>query len=196
MVNFPKNLKTARFLFAKDLRPLTEHWDDHSSRGRQSAVLFLIAIDPGGDCFLVLTKRSQTVRTHKGEIGFAGGHREVLDQSPRDTAVREAFEEIGIDSSCVTAYGELECRQSLHGTAVVPVFASCYLADITFRLQKSEVAELILAPLSLFHDDKARTQDYEYKGRKRQTFIYDYGEHRVWGLTAHIIAQAKLREKP
>lgn len=194
MILFPKYINQDSRLQPRpeSLNSLTVSWDDHPSDGRQAAVLFLIGMQKDGLSKLVLTKRSNKVSTHKGQIGFAGGHREIDDINPAATALREAHEEIGIHPEQVEVVGELKTFESIHGTTVIPIVATCELDKIDFTLQKSEVDRLILAPLDIFSASNTKTKDYEYKGRIRQTFIYDHKDDRIWGLTAHIIASTKL----
>ena len=72
---------------------------------RQAAVL--VALAPGDHGFeVLLTRRSQELRQHKGEISFPGGRMDP-GETATETALREASEEVGLDPSLVTVVGEL-----------------------------------------------------------------------------------------
>ena len=70
---------------------------------------------------LLFTKRSETVEHHKGQISFPGGATDAIDLSPVDTALRETFEEIGLERSAITIIGVMDDLQTPSGFVVTPV---------------------------------------------------------------------------
>ena len=82
-----------------------------------AAVLLLLYPKDGEYCIL-LNKRSEEVEYHKGEISFPGGVRDPEDRDFQETALREAQEEMGIDSEDVTVLGELDDVVTRTGFAV------------------------------------------------------------------------------
>ncbi len=87
-------------------RPLTPPTPDH--RPREGGVLVLLyPMTPGGELHLVLTRRSDSVADHKGQISFPGGSVDPDDCSTAHTALREACEEIGVCTDDLRLLGDL-----------------------------------------------------------------------------------------
>ena len=85
----------------------------------RSAVLMAISERELGPS-LLLTKRTTNVSTHKGQVSFPGGRREVFDRNMEETALRETFEEVGIDSKSVELAGRLNDYLSVTCSLVTP----------------------------------------------------------------------------
>ena len=86
----------------------------------KSAVLVPIVKRENG-LELLFTKRSDTVEHHKGQISFPGGATDATDLSPADTALRETFEEIGLERSAITIIGVMDDLRTPSGFVVTPV---------------------------------------------------------------------------
>jgi 8-oxo-dGTP pyrophosphatase MutT (NUDIX family) len=161
---------------------------------RASAVLMLFV--PGGDAAapasLVLTRRSITMRSHRGQIGFAGGRAEAGDDGPAATAVRETEEELGIPRGDVGVVGLLPSLVGRDGSRIVPVVAVAAVERGALRPSAAEVAEVLLEPWTTFADGRAHRFDFNLFGRWRRSFLYPIASGSVWGLTAQIIADARL----
>lgn len=139
--------------------------------------------------FLLLTKRSDTVEHHKGQISFPGGVVDETDESANYTALRELEEEIGFERAKIEILGRLDDIHIPTGFIVTPVvgYIDC-LSDLT--PSKDEVAEILLIPLEKFFDPTLqRTETRVLLGKERQIPVYDVWKEPVWGATAHIIQQ-------
>ena len=138
---------------------------------------------------LLLTKRTDTVEHHKGQISFPGGMVDDCDESSNATALREVEEEIGIPSSAITILGQLDDIHIPSGFVVTPIVG--YIISLTaLKTSPDEVAEVLIIPLEKFFDPSLRrTEMRELKGVVRQVYIYDVWKEPVWGATAHIIKQ-------
>ena len=136
---------------------------------------------------MLLTRRTEHVKDHAGQISFPGGRAETGDDGPRDTALRETAEEIGVPPAQVTVIGYLDAYPVVTGYAIVPV-VGLLDGDPELRLDPIEVAEVFEVPLTflLDEDNLARTTRV-YKGVEVETYEYLYGGHRIWGATAHMI---------
>jgi len=140
-----------------------------------------------------LTKRSSTaVTTHQGEISLPGGKAEKNETSVH-TALREAFEEIGVTDCRVL--GELNPVLSKHGLLVTPV-VSVVPSSFKATAQTAEVDVCFRAPLSVFRENTNihRTAIVDLFGLPTTIHFFDYvdedgQEHCVWGLTAFILIQ-------
>jgi NTP pyrophosphohydrolases including oxidative damage repair enzymes len=87
---------------------------------RRASVLIPL-LEREGQTLLLLTKRSKKLRSHSGQVSFPGGKQDEQDQSSLDTALREAREEIGLESKSVRILGCLDQIISLHFYLVTPL---------------------------------------------------------------------------
>lgn len=142
-----------------------------------------------GQPALAFIRRSQELRSHSGEIAFPGGGVEPLDGSPVETALREAQEEIGLEPAQVEVLNILPpLFTSVSNYLITPVVAFLPRGLGTLRLQESEVAEVILAPLAALADPTIfRAEEWIRGGRSHTVYFYDYGPYRIWGATARMV---------
>ncbi len=154
---------------------------------RRAAVLIPIFVD-GGAPHLLLTKRTETVEHHKGQISFPGGGEEPEDTDLMETALRETHEEIGLPPASVEVWGRLdEVETVVSGFAVTP-FVGLIPPPIGLRPNPNEIADIVTVPLAVFLDPaNVRTEHMQRDGRLREVLFYDYPPHVIWGLTAYII---------
>lgn len=157
----------------------------HDPSKAQAGVLVLV-YPKDGETHVLLNRRSEYVENHKGEIAFPGGAREEGDETLLDTALRETWEEMGIEQSDVTVLGELDDIVTISDFVVTP-----YVGEISggYRFKpNAEVDAVIEAPLAALLDpgsvrDDVRIVDGE--ATRRTTYAYD--GHVVWGATAMIL---------
>jgi 8-oxo-dGTP pyrophosphatase MutT (NUDIX family) len=143
----------------------------------------------GKDCHLLFTKRTDTVRYHKGEISFPGGVFDEGDSELEQTAVREAFEEIGLQQDDVQILGVLDDIVTITEFIVTP-FVGLFPYPYPFKVSPIEIAELIEVPLSSLFDEKCFGEREIMQGEKRRiVYTYQYGKHTIWGATALILKQ-------
>jgi len=153
---------------------------------RQAAVLMPF-FERDGEVRLLLTRRTDEVETHKGQISFPGGMREEGETLER-TAIRETFEEIGISGDSMEILGRFHDYLSITDVRVTP-FAAMLRQPFTVTPQAHEVAEVLLVPTSLFLDPERLfiKKDFIIKGKSAGDYSWLFGTHRIWGLTALII---------
>jgi len=154
----------------------------------KSAVLIPIIKRENG-LELLFTKRSETVEHHKGQISFPGGATDESDFSPGDTALRETFEEIGLERSAITIIGVMDDLETPSGFVVTPVVG--FVEQLPpLNVNPEEVAQVIFVPLEKFFDDSLRHSDIrERDGKKVEVFSYEVWEEPVWGATAFFVNQ-------
>ena len=145
----------------------------------------------------VLTRRTDTLRHHAGQVSFPGGREEPGDGGPLQAALREACEEIGLTAAQVQPLGYLDPLATITGYRVTPVVA---LLDPDFEAvpEPGEVAEVFEAPLAfLMAPDSLRHVDIEFRGRTRHVLEYETlaaaPTHRIWGATASILLNLRDR---
>ena len=138
---------------------------------------------------LLLTKRTDSVEHHKGQISFPGGMSDPGDPTAIDTALRETDEELGIPPSFISILGTIDDIRIPTGFVVTPVIG--YIASLPpFRINADEVAEAFQIPFSVFFNPSVRRSELrELRGMKRQVYYYDVWKEPVWGATAAIIKQ-------
>lgn len=142
----------------------------------------------GGAVYLLLTKRTDKVEYHKGQISFPGGRQEDGDADLLETALRETHEEIGLAPSMVEVLGRLdEIETFVSGFAVTP-FVGLVPPPLGLKLNPDEIAEIVAVPLASFLDPaNLRVEQVVREGRLVELVYYDNLPHLVWGATARII---------
>lgn len=153
---------------------------------RQASVMVTI-VNTEERLHLLLTKRSDAVEHHKGQISFPGGMVDEGDASRKATALRELEEEIGIPASSVTILGQLDDIRIPTGFVVSPFvgYIDC-LSEL--KASADEVADVLFIPLEKFFDPSLlRTEPHELRGTMYTLHFYDVWKEPVWGATAFII---------
>ncbi len=152
----------------------------------QAAVLLLIT--PAPQPQTILTLRSAHLPTHPGQISLPGGLVSLQDTSMEAAALREAQEETGLDPAGVEVLGRLQpVIVAASGVEITPVVAW------TMRLPElqpdpREVAEIIPCPLQqVLRPSRYRREALLRDGQRREFWVIDVQQHRVWGATAAIL---------
>lgn len=156
---------------------------------RQAAVLLPLYQSEVGP-HLILTKRTEEVPTHKGQIGFPGGGFEEGDGNLLGTALRETQEEIGLQPGDVEVIGTLDDTVTVTSRHVVRPFVGFVPHPYPYRLDPFEIERLIHLPiLPLFSGAPFREEIWERDGRPVSVYFYEYEGDTIWGLTARILKQ-------
>ena len=154
---------------------------------KPAAVLVPIQERADGD-HLVLTKRADHLRTHKGQIAFPGGRVDRSDADVTAAALRESYEEIGLGPDCVKVLGRLDEFTAGYGLVVTPV-VGVIPAQCEFRIDPAETTAVASVPIaSLMQPPNFTMNDYLSPGGHPSYHFYVNGWD-VWGVTARIIAQ-------
>ena len=170
------------------LLPLDTEPVPWESEARQSAVMVLL-YPRRGVVHFVLTKRPDSMTRHPGQISLPGGVREPGDTSLWGTALRETVEEIGLRPGRLIALGRLEPYHLRVSEYVIHPFVGWNPICPSFRVQRSEVDELIEVPIDRLLDPAAVLEEtWQLRGRQWLVTFYRFGERDVWGATAHILA--------
>lgn len=135
----------------------------------------------------ILTKRTDLVDTHKGQIAFPGGMVDSKDADIVSTALRETKEELGIESSEVEVLGTLDDLPVPSKFIITPV-VGYVRSKPKVRPHSVEVAEVFEVPLAFFANEKNTwTEEREFRGTRRTVWFYSYEGRIIWGATAAII---------
>ena len=153
--------------------------------GAKSAVLVPVYRDPNRQVRVILTRRPDHMRTHPGDVVFPGGRLED-GETPEDTAIREACEEIGLPPDGVEVIGGLSPTTTRNRrNLIVPVVAKVRRPD-TFVLQEEEVAA-VLEPTLVDLLDDTQWRRKNWFGHK--LWFYDFPEGTLWGATAFMMRE-------
>ena len=147
----------------------------------------LIAVHTGvQEPDVTLTVRTSTLTAHAGQIAFPGG-RVDPGETPRQTALREANEEVALPPTAVEVRGFLSSYASRTGYRVYPVVGS--LEDMPpLTPSPAEVDTIFQVPLRfLLNPENAQQTSRFFEGKRRYFFTYQFENHAIWGLTAGII---------
>ncbi len=157
--------------------------DDHY---RPAAVLVpVVARQPG--LTVLLTKRTDHLHHHPGQISFPGGRVEAHDVTPVMTALRETEEEIGLEPDRVELLGELPDYFTGTGFRVTPVVGLVH-PPFELALDTFEVAEAFEVPLSFLLDPaNHKRHRMEYRGRMREYTAMPWNDYYIWGATAGML---------
>jgi len=140
-----------------------------------------------GEWHVLVTRRTEGVEHHKGQISFPGGACEVGDRDKLATALRETSEEIGLPPVSVEVLGMLDDVITVTGFVITPV-VGIIPYPFAYQLNRREVAETVEVPLSFLADPThLRTDQREWQGQVRKVLLWDYGSHLIWGTTAQIL---------
>ena len=176
-----------------DLRPLPTD----GSTYRKAAVLLLIF--PRGDVdYIVFTRRTNNVEHHKGQISLPGGSQDPEDADMTATALREAYEELGLDSALVDVAAIMDdVYVPVSGFVITPVIArlkaDALEGGVAFHPNPHEVAEVIEVPLDALRDAAThRTELRTVNGVTHNIHYYTYGPYEIWGATGRIIYEFLL----
>src|SRR5437867_5508567 len=149
------------------------------------AAVLMPVFEKVGEPHFLLTRRTEDVQTHKGQISFPGGMCRD-DESHEATALRETLEEVGIGEEQIEILGRFHDYLSSTEFRVVP-FAGYIAGGFTTIPQIREVAEVLHVPFRTFLDPRLpRVQQRLHLGRLVDVYFYSFGPHQIWRLPARI----------
>ncbi|PFG03196.1 NUDIX hydrolase [Bacillus sp. es.036] len=169
--------------------------------------VFLPLIERQGELHVLFEVRAHTLRRQPGEVCFPGGKVDRHDQSPKNAAIRETCEELGILEREVSVMGELDFLVTSFQSIVYP-FAGVINVASELSPNRDEVEEVFTVPLSHFianpperHDIRVHVQpddsfpfhlipngeEYNWSSSSMPEFFYYYQDYVIWGMTARIL---------
>ena len=153
---------------------------------REAAVLIPV-VDRGAEAGLILTRRTQSMRQHSGQVAFPGGAVDAEDGSPEAAALREAYEEIGLEAAYVETLGRLPAYLTTTGFRITPVIGLVQ-ADYALTINRDEVDAAFEVPFAfVMNPDNHRRESRVWQGKERFYYSMPFEEHHIWGVTAGIL---------
>ena len=151
-------------------------------------------VERGAGCRLVLTRRAALLRHHPGQVAFPGGKQDPEDATPLAAALREAEEEIGLESAddprgaADPRDGDRFRRDALRGAD---------RAGFVPRIDRAEVDEVFEVPLGYVTDPaNFRIEGRLGRGSSATTTSCPWGPHYIWGATARMLRMLADRMHP
>lgn len=162
--------------------------------GDSAAAAVLVGLVPRREgTQVLLTRRTDGLRHHGGQVSFPGGRIEATDRDAVAAAIRETREEIGLPPAQIAPLGFLDPLATITGFRVLPVVA-IVSPDYVALPDPGEVADVFEVPLAFLLDPaNLATRTFDLFGRPRSVWEYRYPSQRIWGATASILLN--LRER-
>jgi 8-oxo-dGTP pyrophosphatase MutT (NUDIX family) len=152
---------------------------------RRASTLLAVYPDASGALVIPLTVRHGDLRAHAGEVSLPGGAVDAADASHEAAALREAWEEIGLEPDLVRIVGVLDDVWIPVSNFELRPFVGTVAERPTLVPHDAEVASIVELPLAaLFDPDVLGTEEFSGRGFTISAGAYRYGGVRVWGATA------------
>ena len=153
---------------------------------RQAAVIIPM-LESDGHWHVLLTQRSQELVEHRGQVAYPGGAREHQDENLQVTALREMYEEVGVNPRDVIVFGHLGDMPIITGY-MVRLFVGQIPWPYDLEINYNEVESAFIVPLKWLADPDHRTIQYRsYAGREIPVIFFDHFEgYQLWGASAEM----------
>jgi 8-oxo-dGTP pyrophosphatase MutT (NUDIX family) len=152
---------------------------------RPAAVLIGVVDHP--EPTVLLTTRAGNLADHAGQIAFPGGKIDATDASPLDAALREAWEEVGLERAFIDPIGYLDLYGTGFGFRILPTVARVQ-PGFSLDINRSEVDDAFEVPLAFLMDPaNHQLHSKEFRGMERSYYAMPYAERYIWGATAGIL---------
>jgi len=153
----------------------------------------LVAVTDRPEPGLILTRRTDSLRRHAGQVAFPGGRIDPGDADATAAALREAREEIGLDPGAVEVIGAGDRYRTVTGFEIQPVIG-VIPPDLAFVAEPGEVAAVFEVPLAFVLDPANQVEaSVEWQGRERHFYEIGWNGHRIWGATAAMLVNLSRR---
>lgn len=191
-VAFSKPLpgKSAQYKMAPSYRPDLELGEVLKMNPKIGGVLVLF-YEKENELHLILTLRRQYPGVHSGQMSFPGGKKDEGDLDVLETALREAFEEVGVPSDRVEVISKLSELYIPPSNFLVYPTVGFLKEKIEFVKQESEVEEIVEIPLSFFLNQESAKETSIQLSHKVSINVpaYVYQDYVIWGATAIILSE-------
>ncbi len=158
------------------------------ARALKPAAVLIPIVERSAELTVLLTKRTDHLHDHPGQISFPGGRSEAGDPTPAATALRETAEEIGLEHHLIEVAGYLDPYETVTGYLVTPVVAFVQ-PQFELAVDHFEVADVFEVPLTFLLDlNNRRTHRFLRDGVERFYYAFEYEQRYIWGATAGMLS--------
>ena len=166
--------------------------EDWEADANPAPAAVLIAVTDRPEPGVILTVRHADMRTHPGQVAFPGGRIDAGEDATA-AALREAWEELGLEPASVEPIAALEPYRTITGFAVTPVLA-VIPPDLPLAPHEQEVEDWFEAPLAFLLDPaNQQRQAMLFEGRERHYYRIDWNGRNIWGATAAMLVNLSRR---
>lgn len=152
------------------------------------AAVLIPIIKRQDEIYVILTRRSLELKVHSGQIAFPGGRYDEGDGNLVNTALREAFEEIGLEPQYVKPIAKGGNYLSGTNYIISPIIGLVH-ENANFKANRDEVDEIFEIPFNYLFDKKNHEiRNYMIAGVERYFYAINYQKYFVWGVTAGLIS--------
>ena len=160
---------------------------------RKGAVLLVLYPDLY-DLRIPLTVRSNALPTHRGEVSLPGGATDPDDDGPTATALREGYEELGIDPNSIDIWGSLSPIYIPPSNFYITPVVGFSKHHLDMRMNVAEVQEVITVTVrELLDPQRVVVEQWQRHGVELQVPFFAIAGHKVWGATAMILSELVAR---
>jgi 8-oxo-dGTP pyrophosphatase MutT (NUDIX family) len=154
---------------------------------RASAVLAPLYCHDG-EVHVVLTRRAQNLRSHRGEVSFPGGGQDAADADLWATALRESWEEVALDPASVERIGELDHLQTVTSRSYIVPYVGLLPERPSLVASPAEVELVLHVPLcELLADGVFREERWGLAPLDRPIYFFELVGDTIWGATAAML---------
>lgn len=155
------------------------------------AAVNILLYQKNGEWYFPLIHRTHNENDrHSGQISFPGGKKDKTDADFAETAIRETWEEIGVEISAIKILREISPLYIPPSNFFVYAFVSFTEITPDFNHQTSEVQEVLEVPLSLVKNLPIPAKTMELpKTHGYQVPYIDFQNHKIWGATSMILSE-------
>ena len=144
----------------------------------------------GSHLSLLLTRRTETLSSHRGQVAFPGGGADDTDPTLVFTALREAHEEVGLNSNAVDILGLLDDVPTVTEETIVTPVIGCVQSMPELSANPDEVARIFMVPFDYLKvPSNWRIEQRTHGGKTYPIYFLKYDGETLWGLSAHFTRQ-------
>ena len=187
---FKKYLSSSLQLVNKECRSdfdLNKNIDLNLDKKYKIAAVLIPILKTIDGYYIIFTKRKEGLRHHPGQISFPGGRSEKDDKSLQETAIRESYEEIGLQSKNIDILGRVNNYFTGTGFRITP-YVAFINNSFNAKINYDEVDEIFRVPLSFLLDSSNHKKGYKlFNEQKIYYHFISYNNYYIWGATAGIL---------